>query len=142
MMYIVCFLFGLLHRWLVRMKDEVDIPSLSPRDRSIRIEGWVSQDGDPRWLERVRRTEGQIGAGARFHKYLCSEVESVVGGIAGGTTRCHRGESGVRVFEERDLGGMTGGVAMSGEIVRPGGTSGTLNQGEAVDGDLIYRVLQ
>ena len=128
------------------MKDEVDIPGSSPRDRSIRIEGWVSQDGDLRWLERVRQTEGQIGAGARSHKYLCGEVESVVGGIVGGiageTTRCHRGESGVRAFEERDLGGMTGGVAMSGEIVRPGGTSGALNQGEAVDGDLTYRVLQ
>ena len=104
-----------------------------PRRRSERV--GVSQ-----------QTEGQIGAGARSHKYLCGEVESVVGGIVGGiageTTRCPRGESGVRAFEERDLGGMTGGVAMSGEIVRPGGTSGTLNQGEAVDGDLTYRVLQ
>ena len=69
-------------------------------------------------------------------------VGGVVGRIAGGTTQGHRGESGVRVFEERDLGGMTGGVAMSGEIVRPGGTSGTLNQGEEVDGDLTHRVLQ
>ena len=45
-------------------------------------------------------------------------------------------------FGERDLGGMTGGVAMSGEIVRTGGTSGTLNQGEAMDEDLTHIVLQ
>ena len=58
-----------IHR-VMRMKDEVEIPGSSPGDRSIRIEGWVFQDRDLRWLKWVKRTEGQIGTRARSHKYL------------------------------------------------------------------------